>query len=62
MAGTREGAAKAKEKNLANDPNFYQRIGKIGGSRSTPTGGFASLSKEEHLKISAKGGRGKKKD
>lgn len=30
MAGTREGGKKAAAKNLANDPDFYKRIGKKG--------------------------------
>lgn len=41
MAGTAIGGLKAKEKNLANDPDFYKRIGSIGGKRGT-TGGFRS--------------------
>lgn len=41
MAGTTLGGQKAKEKNLANDPDFYKRIGSIGGKRGT-TGGFGS--------------------
>ena len=31
MAGTAAGARKARDKNLANDPNFYAKIGSIGG-------------------------------
>lgn len=41
MAGTVAGGKKAAAKNLANNPNFYREIGRIGGSRST-TGGFAA--------------------
>lgn len=41
MAGTRLGGQKAAEKNLLNDPDFYKKIGKIGGSNGT-TGGFGS--------------------
>lgn len=40
MAGTIAGGKKAAAKNLASDPNFYSKIGKIGGSRGN-TGGFA---------------------
>ena len=55
MAGTREGGKKAAAKNLANDPNFYARIGRIGGSNGR-SGGFAS--NPELAKIAgAKGGR-----
>ena len=41
MAGTRAGGLKARAKNLANDPDFYSKIGSKGGKKST-TGGFAS--------------------
>lgn len=41
MAGTRAGGLKAAAKNKANDPNFYKRIGRIGGQNGH-TGGFAS--------------------
>lgn len=41
MSGTRAGGLLAKAKNLAKDPEFYKRIGEIGG-RNGKTGGFAS--------------------
>lgn len=41
MAGTKAGGLKAAKKNLANDPDFYKRIGAIGGKNGT-TGGFAA--------------------
>lgn len=41
MSGTVEGAAKTKAKNLASDPNYYAKIGSIGGKNSS-NGGFAS--------------------
>lgn len=44
MAGTRIGGLKARAKNLANDPDFYRRIGSRGGANGT-TGGFGA-----HLK------------
>lgn len=40
MSGTKEGGRKARDKNIANDPDFYKRIGSIGG-RNGNTGGFA---------------------
>lgn len=43
MAGTKAGGLKARDANLAKNPNFYSDIGRIGGSNSTG-GGFASLS------------------
>ena len=42
MAGTKAGGAKAAATNKKNDPDFYRKIGAIGGKIST-TGGFASL-------------------
>lgn len=41
MAGTKAGGLKAAKANLANDPQFYKRIGAIGGKNGT-TGGFAA--------------------
>lgn len=41
MAGTKAGAAKARAKNLAKDPDYYRNIGRKGGQSGT-TGGFAS--------------------
>lgn len=41
MAGTVEGGKKAAAKNLAKDPQFYQKIGRRGG-RNGNTGGFAA--------------------
>ena len=41
MAGTKIGGQKAAAKNLSNDPDFYRRIGSIGGKNGT-TGGFAA--------------------
>lgn len=42
MAGTKEGALKARETNLKrHGKNFYRNIGRIGGKNGT-TGGFAS--------------------
>lgn len=41
MSGTVAGGRKARDKNLARDPQFYKKIGKIGGHASSD-GGFAS--------------------
>lgn len=41
MAGTKEGGKRAAQKNLARDPNFYARIGAMGG-KNGKTGGFAA--------------------
>ena len=55
MAGTIEGGRKAAAKNLARDPDFYAKIGRIGGRNGT-TGGFAA--NRELARIAGqKGGR-----
>ncbi len=55
MAGTKEGGKKAAARILAVDPDFYKKIGAIGGSKGN-TGGFAA--NPELAKIAgAKGGR-----
>ena len=63
MSGTKAGGVKAKAKNLAKDPNFYSKIGKIGGARGT-TGGFYA-NRELAREAGRKGGlvsrRGKSK-
>ena len=41
MAGTVSGGKKAAKKNLEKDPDFYKRIGAIGGKKGR-TGGFAA--------------------
>ncbi len=55
MSGTTEGGKLAAKKNIAKDPLFYAKIGRIGGQRGH-TGGFAA--NRELAKIAgAKGGR-----
>jgi general stress protein YciG len=41
MPGSKLGGQKAAAKNLAKDPDFYKKIGKIGGQNGN-TGGFAA--------------------
>ena len=55
MAGTVAGGKKAAAKNLAKDPDFYRRIGKVGGGNGN-TGGFAA-NRELARIAGAKGGR-----
>ena len=55
MAGTKAGGLKAAAKNLAKDPDFYRRIGTIGGKNGN-TGGFAA-NRELARIAGAKGGR-----
>lgn len=65
MAGTKAGGIKAREKNLANDPDFYKKIGSTGGKNGKGTlKGFAA-SPELASEAGRKGGRiskRKKKD
>lgn len=43
MAGTKIGAIKARDKNLAKDPEFYSKIGSVGGKNGVGTlKGFAA--------------------
>lgn len=64
MAGNKEGALKARAKNLANDPDFYKKIGAKSWDnpdRSRETG-FALMSEERRKELGAKGGRKTKKE
>lgn len=56
MAGTKAGGKKAAQKNLAKDPNFYAKIGKMGGSVKGTQGGFAANPELARI-AGAKGGR-----
>lgn len=42
MGGNRAGGIAARDTNLANDPDFYKKIGTIGGSRSRTGGWYAN--------------------
>ena len=59
MAGTKAGGLKAAAKNLARDPDFYAKIGRIGGRNGT-TGGFAA-NRELAQIAGQKGGRKSKR-
>lgn len=64
MPGTKAGGIKVRDSNLAKDPDYYKKIGKIGGS-SGNTGGFASkvigsdglTGPERAVKVGILGGR-----
>lgn len=59
MPGTKIGGIKARDKNLARNPNFYREIGAKGG-RNGHTGGFAA--NPELARIAGiKGGRSSKR-
>ncbi|WP_336874369.1 hypothetical protein [Rhodococcus qingshengii] len=55
MSGTKAGGLKARDRNLAKDPDFYKKIGAIDGRLGT-TGGFAADRKLARI-AGAKGGR-----
>ena len=54
MTGNHAQGIKARDKNLAKNPNFYRDIGRMAHNRG---GGFALMSYEKLAEISAKGGR-----
>lgn len=62
MSGNKSGGLKAATTNkLRHGDDFYSRIGKKGGSRSTPTGGFGA--DHERARIAgAKGGSISRRD
>ncbi len=55
MAGTKTGAMKTKEKLLANDPDYFVKLGVIGGKVSK-TGGFYA-NRQLASEAGRKGGR-----
>ena len=55
MSGTKAGGMKAREKNLAKNPNFYKENGRLGGLKSRG-GGFAANPELARI-AGAKGGR-----
>lgn len=55
MAGTHTGGIKARNKNLASDPDFYKKIGSQGGRKGAGDGvikGFAA-----NLELASRAGR-----
>lgn len=42
MAGSKAGAAKAKAKLLAKDPDYFKKLGMIGGKAQIATKGFGT--------------------
>lgn len=65
MAGTKQGALRAREKNLAKNPNFYRDIGSKGGLRTHASGarpkGFAAMTPEKRIAAGARGGAASRK-
>lgn len=60
MAGTKEGGKAAAATNKAKDPDFYKKIGSIGGKKGT-TGGFYA-NRELARKAGSKGGKARRKN
>lgn len=56
MSQTIEGAIKARDSNLKNNPNYFRDIDKIGGSRKVPKG-FSTMDKQKARDASSKGGK-----
>lgn len=59
MSGTKLGGQRAAASNIKKyGPDFYRRIGSIGGSKPTSVPkGFAAMSPEQRRAAGAKGGR-----
>lgn len=55
MSGTKIGGIKASKTIKERDPDFYKKIGKIGGMNGH-TGGFASMDREKVREAGRKGG------
>lgn len=56
------GGKKTAAKNLAKDPDYYRKLGSLGGSKKWDgPRGFARMTREEVQAIGAKGGRNKRK-
>lgn len=56
MAGTYNGGKDTAAKITARDPDFYRRIGAIGGKRTGIKKGFALLTPEQRSAAGRKGG------
>lgn len=56
MAGTREGGLRAYKKIIEKDPDFYRRIGALGGKKKGDKG-FAIMDKDKVRAAGSKGGK-----
>lgn len=65
ISGNKIGGLKAAEKNTAQDPDFYKRIGALGGKKKVPKG-FALMDVKKRSEAGRRGGsngrRGKKNE
>lgn len=57
MSGTKEGGIKARDANLAKDPEFYIKIGAQGGSVSRPHTRPFHINRKLAKEAGRKGGR-----
>lgn len=55
--GTRAGGLKTAAILKERDPDYYKKIGQLGGSKSSPTKGFASMTPTQRSAAGRKGGR-----
>lgn len=58
MGQSLQGAKKAAATNLAKDPDFYRKIGSVGG-KAGKIGYFSTISKRELKRIGSEGGKAK---
>lgn len=57
MAGTKAGAAKARQRLIEKyGEDFFRHIGKRGGAKKSPLKGFGSMSAEKRIAAGRKGG------
>lgn len=64
MAGNKEGGIKARDANLARDPDFYKKMGEVGGKAKSPTKGFGSWDRDklaEMARLNGKKNKGRKR-
>lgn len=56
MAGTRIGGIKSRDKNLASDPDYYKRIGQIGGKWNNPAKRYFAVNRDAARIAGTRGG------
>ena len=56
MSNTTAGGKKVAETNLAKDPDYYKKLGALGGRAKVPKG-FACMTPEKRRKAGAAAGR-----
>lgn len=61
MSGNAVGGKKAAAINIANDPDFYRKIGRLGGRVKSPLKGFGGMPVEKRIAAGRKGGRAGKR-